>query len=267
MSLIPVETEAVRRQPGVAPAKMNGRLFYLGDHLRARRLPVRLRHRGDLRRRADDPVALGTEPGSARSCHGGRALRHRGRIADRRMAGRSVRTTRDAAMGRCALHHLGRGLRLRVERGVVHHRAGHWRNRHRHLDRRRAALHLRDRDAGAPREARRDVPVQHRARHRRRVRLQRAAGGHRRRRLALDARRGGLPIGDLHPDVLRHSREPPLAAHAPGRSSRRDPGARTHRAGSDSRAARSRWPPTSWRRRPHRRTRGASGRCGCGCRS
>ena len=48
----------------------------------------------------------------------------------------------------------------------------HRRHRHRHLDGGRAALHLGDCAAGASRPARRDVPVQHRLRHRHRLPLE-----------------------------------------------------------------------------------------------
>ena len=74
---------------------MNPTSLPLVSRLRPRGLPLRLRHRRHLRRRTDHPGALGPEPGHARPGDGRGAVRHRARVADRRLADGPVRPQAD----------------------------------------------------------------------------------------------------------------------------------------------------------------------------
>ena len=82
-------------------------------------------------------------------------------------------------------------------------------------------VHFRDCPGGASRTADGDVPVQHRLWHHRGVCVQRAAQRHRRERLALDARRGGVSFGHLYASCVWRCRKAPAGcsrarATAPG---------------------------------------------------
>ena len=61
--------------------------------------------------------------------------------------------------------------------------------------------------------------------------VQRAAGGHRRKCLALDAGRGGVSVAALRAVLFRHSGKSALAARPERRPRGRAEGAATHRAG------------------------------------
>ena len=152
---------------------------------------------------------------------------------------------------------------------LVHRRAFPGRHRHRRLDRRRAALHLGNRPAGAPRAAGGHVPVQHRLRHRHRLRLQRRCS-------AASARTpgAGCSASRRFPSLiytvmcLGLPESPRWLLDPQGRPRRRSARARPDRPAAPRR---SNSPPRRTRSSPgsarDRRTPPGSGRCGCACRS
>ena len=140
-----------------------------------------------------------SEPGDPRLRHGLGALRHGPGLAARRLAHRPLRAQGDAALdSACSTSSRRWGADSRAgSRMFIAARfigglgIG--------ISTVAAPLYISEiSPPGLSRTAGGHVPVQHRLRHPRRVRLERAAGGHRRERLALDARRRGVPVDHLH---------------------------------------------------------------------
>ena len=203
----------------------------MGHHLRARRISLRLRHRRHLRRGADDSGALGPEPGHARARDGRGALWHRARFADRR-AGRRIASGRKPTLLWIGVLYIvsavgcgyGVGCLCRSSpRGFI------------------GGIGIGISTVAAPLYISEIAPPAHRGRLAGMFQfnivfgivvafaLERAARRHRRKRVALDARRRGVSIDRLHADVLRHPGKSALAAHAERRPRR---GAESARASS-----------------------------------